>query len=257
MKLGCLPYLNVRPLVYTLEKGGLPDGWELVYAPPSALAGMLDRGEIAAAPVSSFACFRNPDFNVCPEICIAADGPVKSVLLLSRVPVEKIERVALDTSSLSGANMLRIILNETYNLAPEYIHARPDSVSDMFIDADAAMVIGDPAMQCDKDGLFILDLAQEWKKMTGLPAVFAVWAGKGITDDLVTVLQEAKQKGMTMLQEIVQTESARLGLPAGLCYDYLSNIIIYDMGEREKRGFETFREKARAHGLISAAGARI
>ncbi len=93
MKLGCLPYLNVRPLVYTLEHGGLPEGWEFVYAPPSSLARMLETGEIAAAPVSSFACLANPDLKICPEICIAANGPVRSVLVLSKVPVEKIERV--------------------------------------------------------------------------------------------------------------------------------------------------------------------
>src|SRR5665647_3415536 len=108
MRLGCLPYLNVRPLVHTLENGGLPQGWEFVYAPPSELAVMLAREEIAAAPVSSYASFYYTDFDICPGICIAADGPVRSVLLLSKVLVQDIKRVALDTSSLSGANMIPV-----------------------------------------------------------------------------------------------------------------------------------------------------
>lgn len=249
MKLGCLPYLNVRPLVYTLEKGGLPQGWEFAYAPPSVLAGMLARGEIAAAPVSSFACFANPDFGVCPGICIAADGPVRSVLLMSKMPIESIRTIALDTSSLSGANMLRIVLAEAYHLAPEFVRADPQPER-MLEQADAALVIGDPAMLHPKDGLHVLDLAEQWRKLTGLPAVFAVWAGRGITPELVEVLHEAKRQGMALLPEIAQKESERLGLPYEVCFEYLSEIMVYDMGEREQQGFEMFREKARAHGLL-------
>lgn len=245
MKLGCLPYLNVRPLVHSLENGGLPAGWEFVYAPPSALAGMLARGDIAAAPVSSFACFMNPDFGICPGICIAADGPVRSVLLFSKVPPNQITRVALDTSSLSGANMTKIILAEAFGLTPEY--ARGSTMQD----ADAALVIGDPAMLHPKDGLHVLDIAEEWGKLTGLPAVFAVWAGRGITPELVRVLHEAKRAGMAILPQIAREESARLGLPYELCFAYLSEIMVYDMGEREEQGLEMFRQKAEAHGLIA------
>ena len=125
MRLGCLPYLNVKPLVYTLEHGGLPSGWELVYAPPSRLAEMLASGEIAAAPVSSFATFTNPDLDICPGICIAADGPVKSVLMLSKKPLENLNNVALDTGSLSGASMLKIILSELYDIHPEFVRKLP------------------------------------------------------------------------------------------------------------------------------------
>lgn len=253
MRLGCLPYLNVRPLVYTLEQGGLPEGWELVYAPPSVLAGMLARGEIAAAPVSAFACYMNPSFGICPDICIAADGPVKSVLMLSKVPIEKVRTVALDTSSLSGANMLKIILAESYRLAPGFVHADPNSVPAMLDRADAALVIGDPAMLCDKKNLHVLDLGLEWKKLTGLPAVFAVWAGLGVTPELIDVLHDAKLRGMSMLPEMSARESSRLGLPYETCYDYLSNTIKYDLGERESQGFELFRRKAMVHGLIEEA----
>lgn len=250
MRLGCLPYLNVRPLVYTLEQGGLPEGWELVYAPPSVLAGMLAREEIAAAPVSAFACYANPSFGVCPDMCISADGPVNSVLMLSKVPFEYVRTVALDTSSLSGANMLKIILAESHGLTPAFIHGDPACVPAMLDSADAALVIGDPAMLCSKDGLRVLDLGAEWRELTGLPAVFAVWAGKGITPELVDVLHAAKAEGMAMLPEISENESARLGLPYDTCFDYLSQTIKYDFGEREQRSFVAFREKAIAHGLV-------
>lgn len=250
MRLGCLPYLNVKPLVYSLEHGELPQGWELVYAPPSELAEMLRTGEIAAAPVSSFATFTNPSFDICPGICIAADGPVISVLMLSKMPVENVRTVALDTSSLSGANMLRIILDEVYGLHPEFVRIPPNPVSGMLEKCDAAMVIGNPAMQCSKDGLYVLDLADEWKKLTGLPAVFAVWAGTRITDELIEVLHYAKGVGESRISEIALEEAARLGLPVELCEDYLSNIMLYDLGDRETQGLRVFREKAIAHGLV-------
>lgn len=251
MKLGCLPYLNVRPLVHTLESGGLPEGWEFVYAPPSALARMLEAGEIAAAPVSSFACLRNPDLQMCPGICISADGPVWSVLILSRVPPERIARVALDTSSLSGAAMARIILDESYGVRPQFVRADPGVLrGGAPYDADAVLLIGDPAMLYPKEGLYVLDMGAEWMKLTGLPAVFAVWAGLEMRPELVCVLQEAKAQGLSLLPEIAEKESRRLGLPFETCYEYLSEIITYDMRDREMRSLEVFRRKASAHGLL-------
>ena len=147
VRIGCLPYLNVKPLVYTFEHGELPDGWDLVYALPAELAEMLVRDEIAAAPVSSFATFTYPEFDICPGICIASDGPVGSVLLLSKNPIEAVRTVALDTDSLSGANMLRIILAESYNLHPRFIPLSSEPVAVVPDEADAALVIGNPAMQ--------------------------------------------------------------------------------------------------------------
>lgn len=250
MRLGCLPYLNVKPLVYTLERGGLPDGWELVYAPPSQLAQMLARREIAAAPVSSFATFLQPELEVCPGVCIAADGPVQSVLLMYKTELTELCTVALDTSSLSGAAMLRIILEESYGLRPEFVRMPPSPVSRMLEECGAAMVIGNPAMLCPKDGLRVMDLGEEWRNLTGLPAVFAVWAGNGITPQVAEVLHEAKREGLSSLDEIAREQSDQLGLPFEVCFDYLSRVMVYDLGEREQRGLEVFRRKAVAHNLV-------
>lgn len=251
MKLGCLPYLNIKPLVYTLERNGLPEGWELVYAPPSRLAEMLANREIVAAPVSSFATFADPSLSICPGICVAADGPVKSVLALSKKPIEYLETIALDTSSLSGACMLRILLAELYNLRPEFVRASAESVPYMLNHADAALVIGNPAMTCSKEGLHLFDLAEEWKKLTGLPAVFAVWAGNQISSELIDVLTRSKNAGLANLDEIAREESVKLGLPFEVCEEYLSRIMVYDLGERELQGLALFRQKALEHGLVS------
>ena len=128
---------------------------------------------------------------------------------------------------------------------------RPTLSRNMLDECGAAMVIGNPAMLYPKDGLHVLDLAQEWKRLTGLPAVFAVWAGKGITDELVELLHEAKHAGMANVHEIAREESEKLGLPFELCDDYLSRIMVYDLGEREELGLRLFREKALAHDLVA------
>ena len=96
-------------------------------------------------------------------------------------------------------------------------------------------MIGDPAMTCPKDGLYVLDLAEEWKKLTGLPAVFAVWAGIDIAPELVDVLTRAKAPGLRGARDCAE-ESARLGLPYQVCDEYLSRIMVYDLGEREMQG---------------------
>lgn len=255
MRLGCLPYLNVKPLVYTFERGGLPDGWELVYAPPGELAVMLVRGDIAAAPVSSFATFADPALQTCPGICIAADGLVDSVLMLSTRDVPDIRTVALDTGSLSGANMLRIILADLYNHRPQFIRVPPNPVSAMLEECDAALVIGNAALLHPKDGLRVFDVAEHWRRLTGLPAVFAVWAGKKMTPELVSLLQAAKEAGMHRLEEIALQQADVLGLTFDRCFDYLARRMIYDLGERELRGLEEFKRRAAAHGLIDRQSA--
>lgn len=249
MRLGCLPYLNVKPLVYTLERGELPQDWQLVYAPPARLAEMILDGEIAAAPVSSYAAIAC-GFDFVPGICIAADGPVRSVLMLSRKPVSQVRTLAIDSGSLSGANMLRIVLRESCGIDPETVRMAPTPVEAMLEACDAALVIGNPAMQCSKDGLVVTDVSEQWRRLTGLPAVFALWAGKAITTQMVQVLARAKAVGIAAIPEIAREESVRLGLPFDVCHQYLARTIIYDLGEREVESLEVFRLKLLEHGLL-------
>jgi len=253
MRLGCLPYLNVKPLVYPFEHGGLPQGWELVYEPPSVLAKMLLKGEIGAAPVSSFACFRDRELWAVPRICIASQGAVKSVLMVSKVPIRDVSSVALDTSSLSGAAMLRILLQELYKISPDYVPRPPDAKA-MLESCDAALLIGNPAMLMDKTGLYVLDLGADWLELTGLPAVFAVWAGRqeNLTRELNDRLLQAKDEGCSKLAEISRTESVSLGLPFDVCYDYLANVMRYDMDWPEIQSLDVFARKCWEHGLLEA-----
>jgi chorismate dehydratase len=252
--LGCLPFLNVKPLIYSLERGGLPPGWALTYAPPSQLAALLRKGEIYAAPVSSFECLQNPSLSILPGVCIASHGAVKSVLLFSKKPVREIETVALDSGSLSGAAMVKIILAERYGLTPEFVVCDPD-IDIMLESNDAGLLLGNAAMQVNLlrgHDLHVMDLGDEWLRLTGLPAVLAVWAltANAPLQELVPMLMTSKEQGMRSIKEIAREEYQKLGLPESLCYDYLTNVMVFDMGDREVEGLRAFGEKAYQHGLL-------
>lgn len=251
MRLGCLPYLNVKPLIYPFEHGNLPEGWELVYEPPSTLAKLLENRSISAAPVSSFACLANPELYIAPDICISSHGAVESVLMVSRVEPEKVKSVAADSSSLSGRALLRIILSENYGIEPEFDTKEPH-IRSMLMENDAALIIGNPAMQCDTTGLHVVDLGADWLKLTGLPAVFAVWAGKkdSLTSNLIEKLSKAKNQGLNHIKDIANEESPIIGLSTEVCENYLANIIKYDLGPRELESLRTFAKKAYEHHLI-------
>lgn len=251
ISLGCLPYLNVKPLVYPFEHGNLPTGWDLVYAPPSKLAEMLMDGRVDVAPVSSFACLANTELHIVPGICIASEGHVDTVLMLSKVEPRAVKSVAADTSSLSGRAYLRIVLEEAYGVSPEFVPCEPD-LSVMLEKHDAALIIGNPAMLCDKTGLHVTDLGEEWMKLTGLPAVFAVWTGQesSITPEIIRGLSLAKADGLVRISEICEEQSKRLGVPYEVCENYLSNIMRYELGEREIESLRIFGQKAKEHGLI-------
>ena len=253
--LGSLPYLNVKPLVYAFENGQLPEGWSLTYAPPARLAEMLHKGEIIAAPVSSFEVLRSDDLAAVPDVCISSRAAVKSVLLISRVPFQRIRTVALDDGSLTGAAMVRILLAEKFGLLPDYHQADPEPNA-MLHRSDAALLIGNPALQFRPVGLRTLDLGQAWKELTGLPAVFALWAGRKdlLTPEVARSLIAARDLGVGNVAPIADLEAPRLGLTRLACRDYLRKSISFSLGDEELASLQRFAELCLEHGLIERPG---
>lgn len=252
MKIGAVHYLNGKPLVWGLD--GEP-GVEAVYTVPSQLARMLQGGEIAAGLVSSAALFGNPGLQILPGICISSKGPVQSVLLFYRDTPDRIKSVGLDTSSLTSVLLAKIILQERYNLTPEFIPMHPSQAEELQ-DSDASVIIGDPAMcAAARGGWPSLDLGEEWYALTGLPFVFAVWAVNPqlAAADLMPMLHRSKESGLNSLREISQSESDRLGLPEEVCFTYLSQVIDYDLTEDHIEGLTLFRQKAIDHLFIPDA----
>lgn len=236
-RVGSVPYLNVAPLVRGIEE-------QLIQAPPSQLAVMLQRGELDAALVSSAEVLLNDGYEVLDGIAVASLGEVKSVLLAHRVPLEEIREVHCDTASVSGRNLLKVLLAE-HRLTPRLVQLPG---YDQAAACEAVMLIGDEAIDFSRAGHphAIWDLGAAWYELTGLPFVYAVWALRRGIDHarLRRRLREARDFGMDTLDYII---SSRTEYDYDFRKDYLSWHIHYHLGDDEKRGLARFVELLRRH----------
>jgi len=255
-RLGVVPYLNAKPLVYDLEQNPRPNV-TLVEAVPSALLERLRAGELDAAVVSSVACLDDGRLVPLAGHGVAAFGPVDSIRLFCKEEPGRLRRVALDTSSRTSTVLARILLAECFGARPEYVSMGPD-LEAMLAAADAGLLIGDPAMRAhyttpwERAGLRSLDLGELWGRLTGLPFVYAAWiAPRELeTGPLVRLLAEACEAALPHLDAIGDAASVRLGLPQAACRNYLRNVMVYDLGPREWEGLRRFQALAIRHGLL-------
>jgi len=180
---------------------------------------------------------------------IASRGPVRSILLVSSKPFREIQTLAGDLSSRTSVALARIILARRYGTEPRVVPHAPDLTS-MLHTADAALIIGDPALQIDPQtlGLRALDLGAEWSDMTGLPMVFAIWAGRkeAVTPEVEAMFHASYQFGRKHLDEIIRMEAGSRGISEELARQYLTRHIVCELGGAEYRGLELFLEYARA-----------
>src|SRR5439155_15402969 len=168
--------------------------------------------------------------------------------LISSRPAGQIRTVATDSSSRTSAELVRLILEQRYGAVPETLPHAPD-VEAMLRSADAALIIGDPALRIDpaRTPHHVYDLGAEWVEMTGLPMVFAVWAGrKGVvTPEVAEAFRESCRYGRARLEEIVASESARRNFAPALVREYLTRHIVHELGPRDYAGMELFLDYAR------------
>jgi chorismate dehydratase len=240
IRIGAVTYLNTKPLIHDLEV--LAPEVELVLDHPSRLAERLDRGELDVALIPIIEYFRHGGYRVVPDIAIASHGPVLSVTLFSRQPWPQIRRVALDEGSRTSAALTQVLLSKRYNVQSEVVPLPLDQYAEA-VDADAVLLIGDRAMRACLPGFtYAYDLGQEWHEWTGLPFVYAVWAVRPGADlgPVEAALYEAKRRGIAQSGVIAHREAPGLGLDAGFCRRYLTNILRFDLGPREQAGLHHY-----------------
>lgn len=256
VRLGAVDYLNVRPLVHGLDAD---PAFDLRFDPPSHCASLLRSGEIDLGMIPAIAYQYQDTYRVVWDIAIASEGPVASVALFTKVPRERIQTIAADTSSNTSVALTRVLCAERFDIRPVFTPAAPDLAS-MLAGADAAVLIGDPALFVDHDAMGVekIDLGEEWTAMTGLPFVWAFWAGRqgAVDGDGIARLRQAKQDGMaasdTLADAYAASYQARTGMAAdpGLARRYLRENIKYDLGLREHEALVRFYESARRAGVI-------
>lgn len=223
-------------------QGPQRDLFDLDFRVPAECADALASGAADIGIVPSFELTRQ-DLEILPGAGIACHGPVRSILLISKCPAAEIRRLAVDSSSRSSVQLARVILERKFGAAPELISHAPD-VDAMLEIADAALVIGDPALRIDPANLpfHVYDLGAEWVEMTGYPMVFAVWAGRkdAVTPEVAEAFRASCRYGRERMEEIVVTESAARGFAPELVREYLTRHIIHELGPRDYAGMDLF-----------------
>lgn len=250
LRVGAVNYLNTKPLVERLTD--FAPHIDLSFDLPSRLADQLAAGELDVGLIPVVEFFRGDNYTFVPNVAIGSRGPVLSVTLFSKVPWEEIRTVALDEGSRTSAALTQILLRKRYGVTPD-VRPLPIDASADDLDTDAVLLIGDRAMRACLPGYrFAYDLGEEWTAWTGLPMVFAVWAVRGGVElgDAEAAFHRAKEYGLAHAGAIAQREAPRLGLDAGFCRRYLSNVIRYDLGPAELAGMRRFRELATELGLV-------
>ena len=221
--------------------------FDLTFRVPYECANAVASGEADIGIIPAIELNRH-DYGRVRGLGIASRGPVRSILLVSSKPFGEIETLAGDTSSRTSVALARMILARRYSAQPRVIPRPPDLVR-MLEDADAGLIIGDPALHLDPTALgdHVLDLGAEWATLTGLPMVFALWAGRkeAITPEVEAVFQASYQFGRNHLDDIVRVEAAQRGIRPELARDYLIRHIICELGSAEYQGLELFLEYAR------------
>ncbi len=250
LRVGAVQFVNARPLVRYLDTSASP-AIELNLDIPARLTEIMSEGLLDAALLPSIEYFRAGDYKIIPGISICAEGAVESVCIFSKTPIEEIGVLALDESSRTSVALARILLKRKLGALPELTSCSPgDALAD--IEADAMLLIGDSAMAFDPSGAEVtLDLGREWKELTGLPFVYAMWVARRDVDtrSLRPRLLAAKDRGMLNLREISIEASRDTGLDAEQCLNYIENVMRYDLGDREVAALERFQRLAAEDGL--------
>ena len=252
VRLGAVDYLNARPLVFGLE---LRHGFALRFDSPSKCAALLHEGSIDVGMIPSVEYLRGGPYCVVPDCAIVSEGPVASVALFTTRPLDQLRSIAADTSSRTSVALLRILCYEALGIDPEFI-PMPPRPAEMLRRCDGAVLIGDAALFFDHETLGItkIDLGERWTHMTGLPFVWAFWAGRpgALLGEHVRLLLEARDAGVAAVDAIA---AAYCGPDrAARARQYLKENIRYDLGTRELEGLKTYYELALKHDLVEQAG---
>ncbi len=250
-KVSVVQYLNTVPLIWGMLKGDEQGKFELSYTTPAGCAEAVRARKADLGIIPSIEYQRLDRAQVIAGISIASKDEVKSVLLLSKVPVEKVSSVAVDNSSRSSAALVRILMRKFYS---RFITVTPSAPrpDEMLGRADAALVIGDPALTYQGGAAYVYDLAAEWKKFTGLPFVFALWVGH--EDSRLSKFRKdfesSRDFGLSRVDEIAAEYGPKLKLAPEAVKVYLTRNIDYSLDEDNCKGLRLFYRLAREAGII-------
>ncbi len=277
LRISIVQYLNTAPLVWGFTNGPLRGKYDLSFTVPSQCAEQLRTGKADVAIIPAIEYQRIDDLVILPDMAIASKKQVRSLLIVTKKPIEQVKSFALDGSSRSTQTLTRILCAEKWKIAPQFFEAPPD-LDAMLQQADAALLIGDPALRIavglEKDSwpgaegqtvcqaatlgiscsefLYVYDVVGEWRSLTGLPAVLAVWAARRdvATPDVTADFLASRDLGLSRIPEICFDAARELELLADALESYLRHNIDFSLDAENRRGLELYFAYAAKHGLI-------
>jgi chorismate dehydratase len=250
LRLGAVSYLNTKPLVYGLDAH--PDQFDVRFDVPAKCAELLHENKVDLGLIPAIEYLRG-DYAIVPGIAIASDGDVATVAVFTRKPMAQVETLALDLSSRTSVALTRVLCARRWQIAPKFTPAEPD-LEAMLQKADAALVIGDPAFDIDpaRHGVTKVDLGGEWKALTGLPFVYAMWVGRpgAASAAQCRALQQARDRGVANLAAIAQQVSGGDRALEHRALAYLRDNLKFELGAAEQAGLRKFHELAAEIGVV-------
>jgi chorismate dehydratase len=254
LRVSAISFLNTAPLMWNFEHGDtaeqLRENFSVTYTVPSQCAEELkmDLADIGIIPAAAYTTI--PGLTIIPDVAIASRNIVRSILLVSKVPAEKIRNVATDDSSRTSAALVEIFLRKFVGANPGFRRQKA-VLEEMLQWHDAALLIGDPALQARTQGYYVYDLAEQWRRWTGRPFVFAFWAvRKGALNSLSSevnlplIFQQSRDTGLKHIPEIAKEWSPRLELAEQLVNSYLTENIDYGLDQENLDGLRLFYKYA-------------
>ena len=249
LRLGAVSYLNTKPLVYGLDAH--PDRFDVRFDVPAKCAQLLHEARVDLGLIPAIEYLRG-EYAIVPDVSIASDGDVATVAVFTRKPIEQVKTLALDLSSRTSVALTRVLCAKKWRIEPSLTPAEPD-LEAMLRRADAALVIGDPAFAIDpaKHHVTKIDLGAEWKALTGLPFVYAMWVGRpdAASAEQCRALQAARDRGLAHLPAIAKQESGGDAEYEQRALVYLRDNLKYSLGEAERAGLRRFHELATEIGV--------
>ena len=262
LRISAISYLNTAPLMWDFEHGSAGADFDLSYTIPSACAGELGAGTADIGIIPSAAYTNIPDLVILPGVAIASRGAVRSILLVSKVSTENMRTIALDTSSITSVALTKVLFEKWLGGGRQFTPMEPN-LNKMLEEHDAALVIGDPALQVDRSRYLVFDLAEEWVRLTRKPFVFAFWAVrcaalKGRSHlDLASTFQKSRDHGLepASLGALARQWSPRLAITEDGVRSYLTENIHYYLDPDCLEGLQLFYQYAEECGVLPPAPA--
>jgi chorismate dehydratase len=248
LRISAISYLNTAPLMWDFEHGEAARRFEISYTLPSSCARALAEGTADIGIIPAAAYSQIPGLLILPDVAIASRRAVRSILLVSKMPMEKVRTVALDTSSMTSVALAKVLFENWLGGPRSYVPMAPD-LDRMLAECDAGLLIGDPALQVDRSRYHTLDLAEEWIRFTGKPFVFAFWAVREAalkeadrSLDLAKIFRDSRDHGLEpeSTRNIAQEWSPRLGLSESDVRSYLKENIHYFLDTACLEGLDLF-----------------